>query len=369
MTGISCDKCHKNFSSNYNLKRHQIICVGGTKTNKKNSFKCEYCGNIFSRKDSLDAHINKKRCKEYEKIRIKINGNKNKTNINPIDNSTNVKIVNSPVIKNSPINVNLIVFGKDGIDSLTSKELFEMLRSDNNFYESLISMVNFNPDKPQHHNVYYSDMKAAYGKVYENKKWVDKKINEIINTLLDSKTEDLNEIIDEYGDCLSENSRKKIKETIENTDYSKPDRRKKLISYLKPILYNNRDMIIKTRKIFENNNTSPSLDDIDDETLELEKISQRKIEIEKRKKLENEKISIKKELALYVLDKTNNIDHQSMRDIINETTDINVIDVINRLLMKSCCLNKELDGTIIKKQINEDALMEKFLLTDWYTTR
>lgn len=31
-------------------------------------------------------------------------------------------------------------------------------------------------------------------------------------------------------------------------DYSRPDARKKLRSYLKPILYNHKDLIMKTRK-------------------------------------------------------------------------------------------------------------------------
>lgn len=49
-------------------------------------------------------------------------------------------------------------------------------------------------------------------------------------------------------DFLNEKTQTRIRRAIENADYSQPDARKKLISYIKPILYNNKEMIIKTRK-------------------------------------------------------------------------------------------------------------------------
>jgi hypothetical protein len=51
------------------------------------------------------------------------------------------------------------------------------------------------------------------------------------------------------GDFFNKKTRSRIKETIENFDYKKPNARKKLKTYLKPILYNHKDMIIKTRKL------------------------------------------------------------------------------------------------------------------------
>jgi hypothetical protein len=302
MTTIGCTKCHKKFTTNYNLKRHQNTCNFGSKSKKQIRFKCKYCKGYFTRKDSLSAHIKKQRCKEYKKEKLIINGNKNrqtndkrKIEINGNENinqQISIRLGNnssqtSNIIKNSPINVvNLIVFGKDGIQNITSNELFEMLSSNNNCYESLISMVNFNPNKPQHHNVYYNDLKSSYGVVYENNKWVTKKIDEIVNLLLDAKTEDLNDIIGEYGDFLNKKSRQKIKETIENADYSKPDCRKKLISYLKPILFNNKDMIIKTRKKNEMiQKIDNGIDDDNDDFVNIDELPK----VKKTKKSPNKK--------------------------------------------------------------------------------
>ncbi|AFX92036.1 hypothetical protein CE11_00003 [Megavirus courdo11] len=75
-----------------------------------------------------------------------------------------------------------------------------------------------------------------------------KRIHEIISKLLDSKVEDLNIIVNELSDYLNKKSIKKIKDAIKDADFSKPDSRKKLISYIKPILYENKDIIIKPEK-------------------------------------------------------------------------------------------------------------------------
>jgi hypothetical protein len=248
MTDYICEKCQKSFANNSNLQRHRKSsnCISGSKNKKIINFTCNKCAKKFTRKDSLKKHINMKRCKK----------NVTKTNI---DKSKDVAVNNANngiAMNKSSITVNLLLlnFGKDGVKTLTVEEMSKMLKSDRNLFESIISTINFNPDKPQHHNVYYPDMKSTYGVVYENKKWITKKIDEILNLLLDAKTEDFNEILNEMGDFLDKKTRQKIKETIDNADYSKPNYRKKLISYLKPILHNNKDMIIKTRKMNELDN-------------------------------------------------------------------------------------------------------------------
>ena len=47
---------------------------------------------------------------------------------------------------------------------------------------------------------------------------------------------------------LNKKAKNRIKDTTENLDQSNPQNRKKLASYLKPILYDHKDMIIKTMK-------------------------------------------------------------------------------------------------------------------------
>lgn len=277
-----CKKCKVEFDRKYNLERHLnklVDCVTGSKTKKIiKKHICKDCKHKFTRKDLLNRHI--KTCKKrIEKIKINksIKGNKNIL----AKESTNCNNNN-----NNKININLIVFAKDGIKNITAEDLTEILKSNESIFESMIKNVNLNPKKPQHHNVLYRDMKFPCGEVYENGEWVSKKIDEILEILIDAKIDDLEEILDTMGDILNKKSRNKIKEAVENMDRRKPGARKKLKSYLKPILYNHKDLIIKTRKL-----TKEQEEEIfkkEQEEAELEAKEEER-EIERKKKLKKKK--------------------------------------------------------------------------------
>ena len=274
MVSYTCEKCNKIFDRKFLFDRHinrKTDCTNsGSKTSKPIDHKCKKCKKNFSRKDSLNRHLKICKCSVS-------NSNNNSASIKGNNNKNSI-VGNNNLALNECKNfsINVVVFTKDGIQSLTPQELSNMFKSNNNLFESMIHFINFNPNKPQHHNVYYPDMKSSYGVVYENKKWVMRKINEILDMLLDAKIEDLNEILNEMGDFLSKKTRQKIRETIEGIDYSKPGYRKKLITYLKPILYNNKDIIIKTRKMTESNETV-DLDDINDKPIKKVKKSKKVI--------------------------------------------------------------------------------------------
>ncbi len=249
MVRYECKKCHRTFDRKTVYDDHlsrKTDCskqITGSKTNKTTTHKCNACKKSFSRKDALQRH--KKICKSI-KTNVKIKGNENYVGNN---NNTIAKKSNNCNNNYKNININLIVFAKDGIENITTKDLAEILKSDNNIIESIISNVNLNPKKPQHHNIYYGDTKSSYGEVYENKSWVRKKIDEILETLIEAKISDLNEILNDMSDFLNTKSKNKIRNAIENMDLTRPGARKKLKTYLKPILYNHKDMIIKTRKL------------------------------------------------------------------------------------------------------------------------
>lgn len=197
MTKFICPKCKGKFANNRNLMRHREICVcGGSKTNRK-KFKCQYCTNNFSRKDSLDRHIKMGRCEKYNDIK---NKQKIKGNNNNNTNTTKGKAAPINNIIESPgsniYNINFTFdFGKDGTKNISRSDLIEIIKSDDSIFESMIRNVNLNPNKPQHHNVFFGNLQSPYGEVYENKIWVKKKIDEMLDILIDAKREDLEEIL------------------------------------------------------------------------------------------------------------------------------------------------------------------------------
>lgn len=260
MVEYKCKKCKKNFSQKCDYDKHcnrKTSCVSGSKTKKNDSYLCPYCDKSFSRKFCMVRHcgickqnVSNTQIKGHHNSSASTTGKKNNAIGGNNNNLANKKAIigdHNTVTHNE--NKYYFFFGKDGVKSMSHDEIINMLKSDKNLIESLISGVNLDPKKPKHHNVYYGDTKSTYGEVYdEDNKWVKMKIDEILNTLMDAKIEDLNDILKNMDGVMNKATRNKIKNAIERFDNTKVSARKKLISYLKPILFNHRDMILKTRK-------------------------------------------------------------------------------------------------------------------------
>lgn len=242
-----CKQCKKVFDRKSNYERHinrKFKCIpsNSSKTAKKSSHQCPHCDKTFTRPYAAKKHLSI--CKNNNTTKIKGTKNVNMNGKNLTYTVSNNKNSNN----NININLFLVSFAEDGIENISPDDLAEILDSKKNIIENIISNVNLNPAKPQHHNIYYPDIKSTYGEVYVNDKWIKKKIDEIMNTLLDVKIEDLNKILHGMKKYLNEDSINEIKEDINYAqDISKS--RKKLISYIKPILYNNKDLIMKTRQL------------------------------------------------------------------------------------------------------------------------
>ena len=249
-----CKKCKHTFNQKCDYDRHinrKTDCVTGSKTNKKvSTFKCHYCKKAFTRKSSRDRH--NKTCKKNIKNKISSSGKKN-INIQGDKNKTigdhNTIIKNSKIENNGSNIIILNIFAKDGTKNLSHDEIGQIFKSNKNAIEEIISLVNLNPNKPQHHNIYINDLKSSYCEVYEEDGWVKKKINEMMEILVDTKVDDLNKILSSFEGIIKKDSIDKIKDAIEKHNISRRSERKKLKSYLKPIFYNNRKMILKTRKL------------------------------------------------------------------------------------------------------------------------
>ncbi|RYZ26970.1 MAG: hypothetical protein EOP01_08290, partial [Propionibacteriaceae bacterium] len=156
----TCKKCNKIFENKATLDKHFDRKTDCTKTKyehkkEKKENKCKECNKEFTRAYSLKRHMNV--CKGGKVIKTTVNGDKNK-----IYNDCTIN--KNTIIKN--LNINLVVFGKEGVENISHKDLVAILTSKTSVIESLIEKINCNPDKPQYHNIYYSDMKSGYGDIY-----------------------------------------------------------------------------------------------------------------------------------------------------------------------------------------------------------
>lgn len=259
MTEIKC-KCGMSFANKQNLTRH--MSSGSCKKNKnsktnKKMFKCSNpkCKSDFTRADSLKRHM--KTCKyNTKKCKASIKGDNNNKNTFNTTNDGNIKNYNNSIVnkRGGTININLVIFGKDGAESLITPKLIKILNSKGNLFESALKVVNFDPESPEHHNVYCDDLKSGNGHVYGENGWSSKRMEEILEKILDSKTSDFDKLCDLFGDHLSEKTINRIRNAIsevrgfdaEGKIYPSGDR-KKLKAYIKNILYDNRDIVKETR--------------------------------------------------------------------------------------------------------------------------
>ena len=335
MVKYTCDRCKMSFDHKLIYDNHinrKIKCKknNGSKTNRKLlEHMCEKCEKKFSRKDSLKRHY--ATCKVNKKTIN--NKNRNLKNTNNVRRMNNSKI-NNGINKNSGgININgdvkVVLLNYPPDKNIIMGALEEILDSNDNINISMIKKININENKPEHHNIYYPDIKSSHGEIFTENRWNTKKIDEILNIILESGTDILKKILNGIEEISDNETKERIKNCID--DYCNADARKKLKSHLKVLLYGGKDIIKKTRKI-TNNTTTCDNNDID----------------------VNENIVSKRDFALYLLGKIkdDSEEHEIMRYTIKNAIEPHVLDVIIRLLCRVNFTNT--DCTITNDSINKE---------------
>ena len=280
---LQCDKCGNYFSGKYELNRHQKSskCASNSKTTKKIEFSCIHCKKKFGRKDVLSRHLkickkkpitkisnskvnNKKLMNNNTGSKVTANGNGNENHIT-IDHSSK-KEGDTYIEKKGDLHIHLHLFGKDGPDSVITN-IGELTNSNCNIFEKLLESVNFDPNKPQYHNVYCSDLKSGVGHVYEKDGWNTKCISEVLNKILDSKTSDIIKTLELNGDALNDKAKNKLKSAIDQAREAiighdgksyPPGTRKQLMKFIKQIIYNKRNIALDTKQKIKNNSKKKS---------------------------------------------------------------------------------------------------------------
>ena len=146
-------------------------------------------------------------------------------------------------------NINILAYNNTDISHLTDQDYLKCLKHSNFCIPHLIEKIHFNPQKPENHNIYISNLKNNYAMIYDGNKWALKDRDDEINKLIDDK-----ELIIEQ----------KLEEWIENGE-KYPDAMKKFSRYLekkendkvinkvkgeiKLMLFNNRNVISKEKLI------------------------------------------------------------------------------------------------------------------------
>ena len=301
-----CTSCNKCFYTSKDLNYHFNTCKEyQEELNRKNygKFECKYCERSYNRKDNLTKHL--KTCKEKKKddsvkesmeelVRLlnekenqlkesqkekekekerqlkdnekkdrqlaKILSEKDKQLMEELKKRDKqieelikkAGIVNSNnVTNNIQNNFKLLNYKETDTSHLTENDYVKCLEHYNFCVPHLIRKIHFNPKKPENHNIYISNLKNSYVMIYMNNKWKVKNRDETISRMIDDKQIILEKKIQEWVESGIQYPKvmAKFSRYIEKREEN--DVINAIKEDIKLMLYNNRNMIVESRKLLK----------------------------------------------------------------------------------------------------------------------
>ena len=225
---------------------------------------CEKCGKLWTHKNDYTRHINKKKsCEslvhtlikkidELEKKIVKIENKVDKSIITNNTNNTNNTInkIDNKIDNSINITITPIAFGKEDLSFISTDTSNKILSRGFKSIQEFIKIIHFNKDKPEYHNIYLPNWRDKSNiLVFDGSKWNLEDKDEILNDLKDKGVAYIQTKYDELDIYDKKNTMiiKKIKRFLES--YDEDEKSNILNKDLLLILYNNRELIEKTRKI------------------------------------------------------------------------------------------------------------------------
>lgn len=146
---------------------------------------------------------------------------------------------------NTQINITLVGYGQEDVSKIDDKKILECLSRGG--YQSayrLTDVIHFDPDHPEYHNIYISNIKNKFAMEYKNDQWYMVTKKELIDKIYRNKKEYVEENIEKFYGSLTDRQKKSLEEWL-NTDEDDEDkdRVKKAKDDICLLLFNKRDMI------------------------------------------------------------------------------------------------------------------------------
>jgi hypothetical protein len=205
-----CSSCDKSFLNNSNRKRHEKICQEKENEEKE------------KKQLELKNHLLEERIKELEK-------NQHQT-VNNIQNITN----------NITNNIVILPFNETDVSHLRGRDYMLALDRCVLSVKHLIGDIHFNPDKPENHNIFISNISKNYAMVWDGKDWVVKDQTDVVDDLIRENEYRLEDWVENGGKKYPKAMKKFKLYTSKRDEKGVPEMVRKEV---KMMMYNNRDMI------------------------------------------------------------------------------------------------------------------------------
>ena len=149
------------------------------------------------------------------------------------------------ITQNIQNNIKLLAYKDTDLSKITDFDIKNCLKHSNMCVPHLIKMIHLDPDKPENHNVYISNLKNGYIMLYDGKKWNAQNREDIIDNMIDEKQIIIEEKIEDWvlkGQQYP-NLMKKFERYINKKE--KNEVLNKIKEEIKLMLYNNRLIVNK----------------------------------------------------------------------------------------------------------------------------
>jgi hypothetical protein len=273
MSEYMCSVCNYKSHQRESVIRHfnrKKSCGSGTKEiiEIRDSIKCDNCSKTFVSRKTLIRHMNyycteHNVAKKIEELETKIKDleREKDANTNNIESSMNIgnnnisnshNTVNNNTVNNishtvNNITVNNVIvlnnYEDTDLSKLTDKVMYSLIKNSeaNQLIIKLFEKLHFNKDIPENHNIYISNIRNKYIKVFRNGRWeLMNRETEIDNIIVD-KENNVSDWVDANGEKFPE-ATEKFSEYLEQKG---PEQIKIVKSDLELSMYNNRHMIQK----------------------------------------------------------------------------------------------------------------------------
>jgi len=249
---------HQNAANN-----HQNAANNHQNVEKKiNDKECIYCKKVFTRTSSLNVHL-ENRCKikkirdqekedlmtklikekeeqkkvieeqskQLEKVlknieEMKSNQDKliceieklKKKTVKRANNVQYAEKIQNNTLNNTVNNIKIIAYGKEDLSHILENDYKMILNKGFKSVPALVESIHFNKNKPENHNIYISNMRDNYVLIYNGNDWQLRERENILQELVDNKTDILNEKFDELVDNLDEATVRKFRRFLDQKD-------------------------------------------------------------------------------------------------------------------------------------------------------
>jgi len=269
-----CQYCDRSFTTNSNYHRHvNKYCKVKQNENIKKEYEKDEVVKRLVKQINILKRNDKQRINEINRLKSQLNNNRtSSTNMNHIKKNNhpnnitvnNTTINNANNIQNTNINttinnntniqqlnqqnnydIKILAYGKEDLSHIVDKRYRTILDKGFKAVQALTQEIHFNKNKPENQNVYISKWDGNDVHVFDGEKWKYENRDEILQQIIEDKSDILDKKFDQYQNVLCEDTERKYNRFKDQRDEQIV--MKDIKKQIERLLYNEREMVVATK--------------------------------------------------------------------------------------------------------------------------